>query len=206
MTGAYPAGSKTLRRQATIGRVTPAGSSRVERLDPFALPLRFTVSDRAADERIRTVELTRERVVHRRAVSGIKMAVNLPVAAYLGVAIRMEPPADENPGAIAIVLEHHDPALCLPLYRAADGTDVVAEWQSWGRVLGVPLLVAEADGQLREPFERIGAVRTGTPHARRRRRTALKGRRPSILLRRRVGRMPTSPVMHSGEREIIARN
>jgi hypothetical protein len=195
-----------LRRQATIGRLAPAGSSRVERLDPFALPLRFTVSDKAADERIRSVELTRERVVVRRSVSGIKMALNLPVANYLGVAIRMEAPAGEDPGAITVVLEHFDPALSLPLYRAADSTDIVAEWQSWARVLGVPLLVAEADGALREPFARMGALRVSAPVARRRKRTALKGRRPSILLRRRMGQMPAIPVMHRGEREIIARN
>jgi len=33
----------------------PAGSSCVERLDPFALPLRFDAADKAADERIRSV-------------------------------------------------------------------------------------------------------------------------------------------------------
>ena len=72
-----------MRRQAAVGRATPAGSSRDERLDPFALPVQFVVSDKAADERVRNVELTRERVVVRRAVNGIKMAVNLPIAAYL---------------------------------------------------------------------------------------------------------------------------
>jgi hypothetical protein len=36
-----------------------AGSSRAERLDPFTLPVRFSVSDKAADERVRQVELTR---------------------------------------------------------------------------------------------------------------------------------------------------
>src|SRR5574341_1429498 len=77
---------------------------------------------------VQLVELSRERVVLRRAVRGIKMAVNLPVAAYLGVAIRMEPPAGEAPGAVSLVLEHRDPALSLPLYRASDGTDIVAEW------------------------------------------------------------------------------
>ncbi len=184
----------------------PAGSSRVERLDPFALPVRFTVSDKAADERVRSVELTRDRVVVRRAVSGIKMALNLPVTAYLGVAIRMEPPSGDSPGAILVVLEHRDPGLSLPLYRAADGTDIVAEWQSWGRVLQLPLLVAEADGALREPFERIGPLRVATPAPRRRRRTTLKSRRPSILLRRRMGAMPALPTVHRGEREIIARN
>jgi hypothetical protein len=183
----------------------PAGSSCVERLDPFALPVRFTVSDKAADERIRSVELTRERVVLHRAVSGIKMAVNLPMTAYLGVSIRMEPPAAGNSGALAVVLEHQDPGLSLPLYRADDGTDIVAEWQSWGRVLGMPLLVAEADGALREPFERLGALRVAAPSFRRRRRTALKGRRPSILLRRRMGKLPATPTVRR-EREIIARN
>jgi Family of unknown function (DUF6101) len=182
----------------------PAGSSR--RLDPFALPLRFEVPDHTADERVRQVELHRERVVLRRALRGIKMAVNLPVAAYLGVAIRVEPPSPEADGAVAVVLEHRDPALSLPLYRAADGGDIVAEWQAWGRALALPLLVAEADGSLREPFERMGAVRTDTPVARRRRRSTLKARRPTLPLRRRPGVMPATPVVHRGEREIIARN
>ena len=195
-----------LRRHATIGRVMPAGSSRVERLDPFALPLRFEASDKAADERKRSVELSRERVVLRRAVRGIKMAVALPMTAYLGVALRMEPPAHGLPGAITIVLEHRDPALALELHRAADGTDIVAEWQTWGRVLGVPLLVADPDGALREPFGRLGTVEVADPIARRRRRSALKNRRPSIFLRRCPGVMAATPVVHRGEREIIARN
>jgi hypothetical protein len=184
----------------------PAGSSRLERLDPFALPVRFTVADKAADERMRVVELTRERVVVRRAVAGIKMAVNVPVSAYLGVALRMEPPQGELPGVVVLMLEHRDSALCLPLYRADDGTDIVAEWQSWARVLRLPLLVAEADGRLREPFARIGALRVAEPAARRRRRSAIRKRRPSILLRRKFGRSVAHMPVHRDEREIIARN
>ena len=195
-----------MRRQTHSGRLVPAGSSRAQRLDPFTLPVRFAVSDKGADERVRVVELSRERVVVRRAVDGIKMAVNLPVAAYLGVAMRMEPPAGETPGEVSLVLEHRDPALSLPLYRATDGTDIVAEWQSWARVLGMPLLVAEADCRLREPFDRIGALRVAGPTRRRRRRSAIRMRRPTLPLRRRVGRMPATPVVRRGEREIIARN
>lgn len=184
----------------------PAGSSRAERLDPFTLPIRFAVSDKAADQRVRFVELTRERVVMRRALRGIKMAVNLPVAAYMGVAIRMEPPEDDKPGAVSVMLEHRDPGLSLPLYRATDSTDIVAEWQSWARVLGMPLLVTEPDGRLREPFDRIGAVVVATPIRRRRRRTAIRMRRPTLPLRRRVGAMPATPTIHRDEREIIARH
>ena len=47
----------------------PAGSSRALRLDPFALPVRFAASDAAADERVRHVELHRERVVVRRSLA-----------------------------------------------------------------------------------------------------------------------------------------
>lgn len=176
------------------------------RLDPFALPLRFQASDKAADERIRSVELTRERVVLRRAVHGIKMAVHLPMTAYLGVAIRLQPPEDDCPATIALVLEHRDPALSLELYRAPDATDVAAEWQSWGRVLGLLLLVAEADGELRQPFSRVGTVETADPVARRRRHTAMDERRPSIWMRRQPGNTPDTPVVHRHEREIIARD
>jgi hypothetical protein len=73
-------------------------------------------------------------------------------------------------------------------------------------VLGVPLLVAEADGQLREPFERIGTVEIAAPIARRRRHSTLRARRPSILLRRRPGIMSTAPAVHRAESEIIARD
>src|SRR5262249_61448190 len=130
------------RRQGAFGRVPPAGWSRDERLDPFTLPVEFTVSDKAADGRIRVVELSRERVVVRRAVRGIKMAVKVPVTAYLGVAIRMQPPGGGedggDDGAVMVVLEHRDPGLSLPLYRAQDGTDIVAESQSWAPLLTLP--------------------------------------------------------------------
>jgi hypothetical protein len=70
----------------------------------------------------------------------------------------------------------------------------------------MPLLVAEADGRLREPFDRIGALIIAAPSRRRRKRTAIKMRRPTLPLRRRMGRMPAIPIVHRDEREIIARN
>jgi Family of unknown function (DUF6101) len=135
-----------------------------------------------------------------------RTALHARLAAYRGVAIRMEPPAGETAATVAVVLEHSDPALSLTLYRAADGADVVAEWRGWGRALAMPLLVAEADGRLREPFERIGGVRVASPAPRRRRRSSLAARRPTRALRRQRGTMPARPVVHRGERELIARN
>lgn len=200
--GRFAAGSG---RAELPHRGNAMGSSR--RLDPFSLPVRFAATDDAADERLRVVDLHRERVVLRRSVRGVRMALNLPVAAFRGIAIRMVfGEAETTPTSIAVVLEHGDPALSLPLFSATDCDDIVAEWQSWGRVLGLPLLVAEADGSLREPFARVGALRVQAPSWRRRRRSAIARRRPSRLLRRRAGSLPPLPVVHRDEREIIARN
>jgi hypothetical protein len=185
---------------------TAAGSSRTSRLDPFSLPVRFEAADDAADERRRVVDLHRERVVVRRSVRGMRMALNMPVTAFRGVSIRLSGEAGKIPTAIAVVLEHGDPSLSLPLFCSTGPDDVVAEWQSWGRVLGLPLLVTERDGSLREPFARLGAVRIETPTWRRRRRSAIARRRPSAPLRRRPGKLADTPAVHRGEREIIARN
>jgi hypothetical protein len=188
------------------GRAMPAGSSRALRLDPCALPVSFTTSDARADERLRSIELDREQVVVRRAVRGVRMRLALKVSEFLGVAIRVIPPDGQQEGAIAVMLEHRDEGLSVPLLVATDaGHDVVAEWQRWGRVLGRPLLIADGEG-FREPFERLGAVRVATPAPRRRVRGTLRRRRPSILLRRKPGRPQSAPQVHRGEREIIARN
>jgi hypothetical protein len=196
------------------GRIA-AGSGRAwatpQRLDPFSLPVRFEAADEAADGCRRVVDLHRERVVLRRTLHGMRMALNMPVAAYRGVAIRLHRDAAASaessaPASIAVVLEHQDPALSLPLFSSLETDDIVAEWQSWGRVLGLPLLVAEGDGSLREPFARLGQLRIEAPAWRRRRRSAVARRRPSRLLRRRPCKLPAAPLVHRGEREIIARN
>ena len=197
--------------RSAAGASRPGASHRASamgtpRLDPFSLPVRFEAADAAADECLRVVDLHRERVVLRRSVHGIRMALNMPVASYRGVAIRTHGETGKLPDAIAVVLEHSDPALSLPLFASAERDDIVAEWQSWGRVLNLPLLVAEGDGSLREPFKRVGALRVEAPTWRRRRRSAIARRRPSRLMRRRAGKLPTTPIVHRGEREIIARN
>jgi hypothetical protein len=183
------------------------GSSCAQRLDPFSLPVRFSAADEAADQRLRIVDLHRERVVFRRSVRGMRMTLSLPVSAFRGIAIRLvTEEAGEIPNSIAVVLEHGDPALSLPLFSSTASDDILAEWQSWARVLSLPLLVTDADGSLREPFARLGVLRIEPPTARRRRRNAIARRRPLRALRRRAGGLPATPTVHSGEREIIARN
>jgi hypothetical protein len=188
------------------GGIKPAGSGRALRLDPFSLPVRYPAIDAAADGFVRQVELHRERAVLRRVVRGMRMAVRIPIPDFLGVALRMVPRAGDDPAAVEIVLRHRDEALSVPLLAAPDADDVVAVWRAWGRVLGLPLLVGEDDGTARDALPRIGSVAVAPPAMRRRRRSAMKKRRPSILLRRKPGRRPWEAVVHSGEREIIARS
>jgi hypothetical protein len=198
--GGFAAGSS----RTPAHRASAMPSAR--RLDPFSLPVRFAATDEAADERLCIVDLHRERVVLRRSVRGMRMAINLPVAAYRGVAIRLSGEIGRPPQTITVVLEHADPALSLPLFCSSEPDEIVAEWQCWSRVLGLPLLIAENDGTLREPFARLGRLRVEAPTWRRRRRSAVARRRPFRLLRRRAAVLPAAPLVHRGEREIIARN
>jgi hypothetical protein len=175
----------------------PAGSSRVLRLDPFALPARFEASDVTADQSVRHVELYRERVVMRRAVRGMRMALNMPISAFRGVSI-----CNVGDAAVVVTLEHRDPGLSLPLCVSGEPDEIIKAWHDWASVLGVPLLVVEQDNT---PVS-AGVTRVGEACPRRRRRSTIKARRPSILMRRGVKRLSGDTAVHRAEREIIARN
>src|SRR5215472_4532032 len=165
----------------------PAGSSLWVRLDPLSLPMSFRAAEAATDERLRVVELHRAGVILQRSACGARIEVSLPITAFLGIVVRLVPPDGTDPGAIAVNLEHCDPALSVPLFAAPDANDVLAEWHIWGRIFGLPLLVADDDGQPREPFRRLGAIRVSDPCERVRRGNQLRKRRPSIPMRRKTG-------------------
>jgi len=173
-----------VRRQTAIGGSNSAGSGRVLRLDPLSLPVSFSAHDTRADGGVRQVELHRERVVLRRAVSGMRMAVNVRVSDFLGVALR---PFDDEQ---MLVLVHRDPALSIPLCVSADPDEIAATWQIWSETFALPQL---QDEDAEEPAPR------------RRRRNAISSRRPRFLMRRRVGHLLNSANIYRDEREIIAR-
>jgi hypothetical protein len=171
------------------------------RLDPHSLPVRYAANDAAADGQTRDIELHRERVVLRRSVGGMRMAFNMPLTAFNGVALRMMP----GEGAVAVVLAHDDPGLVLPLHITDEADEAFTEWHDWAETFGLPLLVEDEVG-FRKALPQLGEIQAGRPRPRRRRRSGLKGRRPAILLRRMVGRMSDASPVHRGEREIIARD
>lgn len=176
-----------------------AGSSRQERLDPFALPVAFAMSDASAG--VRMVELHRERVVMRRSLAGMVMAINMPVSSYDGIALKLRRGKSGAGATVEVTLEHRDPGLTLPLYASEEGEEAMAEWRSWSEALGLPMLVSDHDDTVR-----LGAVQVSKPRPRRRRHSSLKRRRPVFLARRKAGRAIDAMPVHRDEREIIARN
>ena len=185
------------------GGALPAGSGRTLRLDPFALPVRFPARDAGADGQMRQVELDRDRVVVWRAVRGMRMKIRLPLDAFVGITLRLSAGQDGEPAKASIVLDHSDQALSVPLLDSADTDDAKAVWKAWGRVLRLPLRICDSDGAF---FELPSSVIVGEDTGRRRRRSAIRKRRPSILMRRKPGRHIAFSPVRRGEREIIARD
>ena len=174
-----------MRRQTQTSGINPAGSSRL-RLDPLSLPLSFSARDVRADGGVRQVEIHRERVVLRRRVAGMRMAVNVRVCDFIGVGLRG---IDGEAQMLALV--HRDPSLTIPLLFSADRDELDAASGIWSEIFGLPQLPEE---KRREPA------------ARRRRRNVIAKRRPRFLVRRRAGDPLGELSVHRGEREIIARN
>ena len=168
--------------------------------------MRFFAGEAAADGQVRDVELHRERVVMRRALCGMRMALNMPVAAFDGVSLWLMPGEAGDDDALAVVLKHRDPTLTLPLFVTSRADEALAEWRAWSQVLDVPLLLAEQRGSSAIAIAQIDGLHIERPRPRRRRRSALKARRPSVPLRRATGKITNATPIHRDEREIIARN
>lgn len=170
---------------------------------PGDWPLRFHGQDDGADAGMREVELHPDHVVLRRRVAGIAMRLSVRLAAYRGVAVRL---IDEDSEAVALVLAHADPSLNVTLYSASTPDDVVAEWRFWAATLGLPMLATRLDGTTEAAYPMIGRLVVARMVPRRRRRGALKHRRPTIFVRRAARRPGPVDVVHRGEREISARD
>lgn len=191
-------GSVNLGRQTAVASEAAAGSSHDLRLDPFALPVRHSSSPDAP-----AFTLDRDRAVVRRPVSGQLATVAVPVSAYAGVSVRIEPVGDAGDIRVIVELMHDDPRLTLPLVVADEPEEAAVDWIAWGRTLNLPLLVVEGDGTVRQPLTRIGSLTVCDPQVRRN-RALFRGRRGRTIRRRKPGRSHDLK-MFSG-REIIARD
>lgn len=150
--------------------------------------------DARADDRLRGVLVSRERVTIDRSYRGIAMRLSVPVAAYRGVCVGVR--TGENGGFVyELSLAHRDPDLSVTLSEDRDESRIWADWRRCAGYFGLPALVARNDGP-----ELCGALQAmGERHDRRVKRR----HRPGIVTRRapRPGAVET---VHR-EDEIIAR-
>ena len=173
-----------MRRQTATSGINPAGSGRALRLDPLSLPVSFDAQDVRADGGVRRVELHRERVVLRRAIQGMRMAINLRVSDFRGVALRGLDDAQ------MLVLLHRDPSLSIPLCVSSDRDEIAAAWPTWSDIFALPQL-EETPSSRRHGGG--GAMRSA------------RGVRNFWCGGAAAARLTPANV-HRGEREIIARN
>jgi hypothetical protein len=134
---------------------------------------------------VRHIELHRERVVLRRAVSGMRMAINVRVRDFLGIALCGIEDAQ------MLVLAHRDPSLTIPLCVSSDSDEIEMAWRMWSEIFALPQLSEEL---------------TCEPAPRRRRHNIIRTRRPRFLVRRQPGDLLNPAEHYRGEREIIARD
>lgn len=117
--------------------------------------------------------------------SGVTIKVKVPVTEYFGVAVSTAI-SDEGVLTSAIQLVHEDSTLNYQVFQEVGNSDVVAEWQNWGKKLQLPLFIRSGDGDLLPYSQQVGGVVLGDQTARRR-TTAEANRRPRFLNRRKPG-------------------
>ncbi|MBX3506443.1 MAG: hypothetical protein KF895_13270 [Parvibaculum sp.] len=138
--------------------------------DPFALPVHVAVKATSLAER--AMGFIRFATIYRDAITAYDSSPILgrfewsePVSAYEGVALRILPCDRQARNFVAVVeLSHrHREARNLVIYAGEDGVDASARWRSWGRVLNLPLLIEDRDGDLHPAERRLGAIQISHP-------------------------------------------
>ncbi len=161
--------------------------------------------DRRADDHQRSISLSRDCIRIDRRLQGIAMRVAVPVNAYRGVALSLRPDAE---GILSYQLDllHADDDLSVTLDSAADDRDILADWRLWSRFFRLPALVEREAGRIETADATLGALMLGDRDPARRPSRSRFKRRPLFLQRRKTGVATAMPLVHSAEREIIARD
>ncbi|MGZ9115739.1 MAG: DUF6101 family protein [Methylocystis sp.] len=159
----------------------------------------FVQRDRRADGGARRIRVTREDVLISRRFSGVSMVISVPVTAYCGVALEVQPADDGSPRYV-LSLAHRDQDLDILLSDTQDCGAAASDWRHWAAWLGLPR-VTEEEGALRS-LEAVAEEIAAS--ARRRCETSLGKRRPRFLIRRKAGDSHRTKVVYGDEREIIS--
>jgi len=181
------------------------------RLDPYALPqkmsynrAKLTLSGAPRGHTANMlVEFTLDAkgaVMKRDLNCGLPISMALPNRAFTGVAARAYENEDGS-NTVTLELLHHDAELCVPLCVSDTVEDASADWHSWAKKLGLPMLLVDTSGHATVVKAHAGISSLAAKP--RRRRASMMKQRPNFLRRRKLGMI--GPVVRIKADEIIAR-
>jgi hypothetical protein len=142
-------------------------------------------NDNRAADTVKTVTVRK-----KLELSGVSVKVKVPVDQYFGVAVSTTI-SDEGVLSSAIDLVHEDPNLTYRVFHEVGNSDIVAEWQNWGKKLRLPLFIRTGSGELLPFSQRVDGIVVGIDNQRRRTRNQAN-RRPRFLNRRKPGTSETA--------------
>ena len=162
------------------------GEYRARRLGEAAADEAFgAANDDTAREPVKTI--TMRRTLEK---SGVSIKIKVPVTEFIGVAVSTSI-SEEGVLTSAIELVHSDPELNYQVFEEIGNSNVVAEWQNWGRKLRLPLYIIAGDGSLLPYSQQVDGVLLGNATGRRK-LAADTNRRPRFLNRRKPGESASS--------------
>ena len=148
--------------------------------DPLSIRSFGAANENGPKEPVKTV--TVRRTLEK---SGVAVKIKVPVSEFIGVAVATRI-SEDGVLSSAIWLVHGDAELNYRVFEEAGNSNVVAEWQNWGRKLRLPLYIMAGDGALLPYSQQVDGLMLGQSTARRR-LSAEAGRRPRFLNRRKPG-------------------
>ncbi|WP_404405966.1 DUF6101 family protein [Pelagibacterium halotolerans] len=98
--------------------------------------------------------------------SGLVVKIKVPVEEYTGVAVATSISEDGELSS-AIELIHPNSDLTYRVYEEKGNTNVVAEWQNWGKKLRLPLYIRAGDGNLIAYSQNVDGLMVGEQSGRR---------------------------------------
>jgi hypothetical protein len=164
-----------------FGAYQAARNAEIAALAQVPLCRRFGVAnDNGPKEPVNTVTVRR-----KLDKSGVAIKIKVPVDEFIGVAVSTRI-TEDGVLSSAIELIHGDPDLNYQVFEEIGNSNVVAEWQNWGRKLRLPLYIKAGDGNLLPYSQQVDGVMLGQVTGRRK-LAAEAGRRPRFLNRRKPG-------------------
>lgn len=142
-------------------------------------------NDNGPKEPVKTVTVRR-----KLEKSGVAVKIKVPVTEFIGVAVSTSI-SEDGVLSSAIELVHGDPDLNYRVFEEAGNSNVVAEWQNWGKKLRLPLFIKAGDGNLLPYSQQVDGVALGVNNGRRK-LLAEASRRPHFLNRRKPGEQTAS--------------